>query len=137
MHQPKTYPSAVDKWLAAILIGAPLLPIAIGIILWVNVSAKIGIIEILTGVFAGALIALFAVPCVYTLDDEKLTIRGGIIRYKVPLAEIRHVEKSNSLWSAPALSLKRVKIITTRRTYLISPADRDTFIADLRARITQ
>jgi len=133
----KTYPSAIDKWLAAILIGVPLLLISVGIYCLIigGVGVKVGFIEISSGVFAGVLIVLFSVPCIYTLDDETLRIRCGIIRYKVPLAEIRQVEKSNALWSAPALSITRVKIITPRQTYLISPKKRDTFIADLRARL--
>ena len=132
----KTYPSAVDKWLAAILIGTPLLVMAQGIYFCIAVNMRVGLLTIILAVFIGALITLLSLPCVYTLNDEKLTIRCGLIRYKVPLSEIRHVEKSGKLWSAPALSINRVEVITNKQNYLISPKDRDTFIADVRARIT-
>jgi hypothetical protein len=53
----------------------------------------------------------------------------------VPLAKIRSVKPSWSLLAAPALSLRRVKITFDHGSCLISPRDREGFIADLEARL--
>ena len=87
------------------------------------------------GALTGALIAAFTVPCVYTLTDESLKIQCGVLEDDVPLARIRKVEKSSSALSAPALSLRRVRISLDDGYRLISPRDRDGFIADLIARL--
>ena len=133
----KTYPSALEKWVVAILIAVPLCPLVLGIVIAFTFKVEAGLTIIITAAVAGTLIALFTIPRYYTLDDEKLTIRSGIIRDKVPLARIRRVKNTNALYSSPpALYIRRVEVITNERIYLISPKDRDAFIADLRARIT-
>jgi hypothetical protein len=72
-------------------------------------------------------------PCRYTILDDSLSIRCGIVFYQIPLDEIESVEPSGSWLSAPALSLRRVKVRSKRRTILISPASREAFIEDLRS----
>jgi hypothetical protein len=54
---------------------------------------------------------------------------------EIPLRKIRGAEKSGAPWSAPALSLRRVKITLEEGSRYISPKDRDGFIADLDARL--
>jgi Bacterial PH domain len=130
----RKYPSAVDLWLAAFLIGTPLGIVAFGAFMLTR-SAVAGIITIITGILIGGLMAAFALPCVYTLTDERLEIRCGILEDDVPLTKIRKTEKSSSTWSAPALSSRRVKITLDDGFRLISPKDRDGFIADLTARL--
>lgn len=98
-------------------------------------GVKAGIPLLLIGVITGVLIRLFSFPCVYTLDENQLVIRCGIIKYNVPYSEILKIEKSGSLWSAPALSVRRVKIETASGGFLVSPRDRDAFIADVMARM--
>jgi hypothetical protein len=95
----------------------------------------VGIITIIAGVLIGSLMAAFAIPCVYTLTDESLKIKCGILEDDVPLTKIRKTEKSSSTCSVPALSLRRVKITLDDGYRLISPRDRDGFIADLTARL--
>jgi hypothetical protein len=133
--QVKKYPSAVDAWLAVILTGPPVLIISCGIYAMFAKSVKAGVPIFIIGLAIGALILLFSFPCVYTLGEDRLIIRCGIIKYNVPLSEIVRVEKSGSLWSAPALSTRRVKIETTTGWYLVSPRDREGFIADVTARL--
>jgi hypothetical protein len=130
----KKYPSAVDLWFAAFLIGTPLAIVVFGAFT-LNRSAVAGIITIIAGVLIGILMAAFAIPCVYTLTDQSLKIKCGILEDDVPLTKIRKTERSSSTWSAPALSLRRVKITLDDGFRLISPRDRDGFIADLAARI--
>lgn len=110
------------------------MPIVIGVTT-MTTSVVAGVISICTGLLVGALIAALTIPCEYTLTDDTLKIRSGLLEDDVPLRSIRRAEKSGSLWSAPALSLRRVKISTDRGMRLVSPRDRDAFIADLEARV--
>jgi membrane protein YdbS with pleckstrin-like domain len=141
---PKTYKSAVDLWLAAILIGVPLailftgVSIAFGLYLlhWhENIGRVAGFLLVGAGLGLGALIVTFTYPCRYMLGDSELTIQCGILRWIIPYCDIRHLQLSCSLWLAPALSLNRVKIVLDKNTYLISPKDRTAFVADLHARL--
>ncbi|MDR0902297.1 MAG: PH domain-containing protein [Opitutaceae bacterium] len=132
----KEYPSAVDAWLAAILAGVPLAIILHGIHMLAR-STPAGVASIITGVLTGVLIALFSIPCVYTIGEGRLKIRCGLVKYNVPLAKIINVERSSSIWSAPALSLRRVLVTTEDGSYLISPRDRDGFIAGVLAEISR
>lgn len=127
------YPSRVDWWLAMLLIGAPVLVVACGLhILTQSIGA--GAILIVSGLAIGALIAALAYPCVYSLTDDHLTIRAGLLHETLPLQRIRAVAPSSNPLSAPALSLQRIKLTLDDGCRLISPRDRDAFMADLEAR---
>jgi hypothetical protein len=97
-------------------------------------SVGAGVITIITGLGVGGLTALLALPCHYTLTDERLIIRCGLLTDEVPLRRIKQAEKSSSLWSAPALSLQRIKLTLDDGSRVISPLDRDQFLTDLKAR---
>lgn len=63
-----------------------------------------------------------------------LRVRCGPLREQVPLKEITHVNTSRSWESAPALSLRRLRIILAGgRTVVISPDDERRFLAALAA----
>ena len=131
-NRPSVYDSAVDWWLFLLLIMTPVFSAIFGCyLMWLGEASDATILFAVGG--ATALItAAFAVPCRYSILDDTLSIRCGVIVYQVPLAEIDHVEKSSSLWSGPALSIRRVKVSTKKRKHLISPKDRDEFIRELR-----
>jgi hypothetical protein len=128
------YPSRIDPWLAIVLVGAPLIVVAAGVFTLTN-SVGAGIVTIITGLIVGGMIAALSIPCVYTLTDESLKIKSGMLEDEVPLRKIRGAEKSSSMWSAPALSLRRIKITLEDGSRSISPKDRDGFIIDLEARL--
>lgn len=140
----KTYKSAVDLWLALILVGTPLgivftgVSIGLGLHLlqWhANIGRVVGFVLIGAGLALAALIAMFSIPCRYTLREKELNIQCGILQSTVPYASIRRIELSCSLWSAPALSLNRVKIVLDAGVHYVSPKDRTAFVADLQARL--
>jgi len=142
----KTYKSAIDLWLAAILIGVPLAFIFTGVSIafglyflhWhENVGRFAGFLFVGGGVAIGALIAVFTLPCRYILKEAELLIQCGILQASVPYRAIRRLELSCSLWTAPALSLNRVKIVLDEGFHLVSPRNRTEFIADLQVRIDQ
>ena len=140
----KTYPSAVDLWLAILLIGIPLLLVGMGASVslglhylhwYAKVGFAMGMVLIALGVGLGALAALLTQPCRYTLDDDALHIQAGWYRRTIPYRSILWLELSCSLWIAPALSLNRVKIVIEDGFQLVSPKDRVDFIKALQARM--
>ncbi len=79
------------------------------------------------------LIYFFVVRIKYVLDDEKLVIFMGPIRYKsIDIQTIRKMELSNNPLSSPAASLRRLAIYYNKWGYvLISPKNREAFINDV------
>ncbi|TWU51026.1 hypothetical protein Poly51_43200 [Rubripirellula tenax] len=129
--RPTVYESAVDWWVGLLLILAPLMSAAIGVYAWWNGQPGDAMTLFIAGAVSSLVTAAFTVPCRYTVLDDAVSIRCGLICYQVPLSEIVSVERTASLKSGPSLSLKRVAIKTAKRTIIISPKDRDAFIADV------
>ncbi|KAF2514136.1 PH domain-containing protein [Flavobacterium salilacus subsp. salilacus] len=70
----------------------------------------------------------------YVINNDSLQIKMGIIEYQqVKISDITSVKRTNNPVSAPALSLKRLEVRYGNRFdyLLISPKDRDAFIANL------
>lgn len=71
----------------------------------------------------------------YTIDRTTLAVRFGPFRWTIALSDIQRVEPTTSPLSGPALSLDRLRIEYGRgRAMLVSPEDRERFVADLAAR---
>ena len=113
------------------LLVGPLIAAALGIQALVAGRADEAMYMFLTG--AGVLLLTIAVtqPCRYTILEDSISIRCGILFYQVPLDDIVDVQPSSTWISGPALSLRRVKIETHKRTIIVSPRQREEFIADL------
>lgn len=78
-----------------------------------------------------ALVILLAgIPCQYTLADDRLLVRSGVVRWRIPYVQITDIEPSRSLWSAAAMSLPRVKVSYGGRFIPVSPREREQFIAE-------
>ncbi|NDI99409.1 PH domain-containing protein [Flavobacterium sp. LaA7.5] len=70
----------------------------------------------------------------YVINNDSLHIKMGIIEYQqVKISDITSVKRTNNPVSAQALSLKRLEVRYGNRFdyLLISPKDRDAFIANL------
>ncbi len=125
------YPTAVDTWLG-LLMG-----------LSTGFLAIIAVLALLRGDLALAVILVCSVvaivlvcwPTDYTLGEKELVVRSGLIRYRVPYDSIQSVEPSCSWLSSPAWSLCRVEIRYGKKSILVSPPNREKFIADLRSRL--
>jgi len=114
------------------------------------------------GIALSFLIILISLPSMnYELDDEKLVIKCGLLKYVVPSSSIKRITKRDleiSLWSGlrlpglalftvPYLDVGKVKMCATSASkgiilietdlglYGITPADEDEFIADFLSRI--
>lgn len=132
------YPSKVDAWIFVLLLLLPLVELGITIgslIAGAWTAAAIGLIAFLLVVclYAGCVL-----PMRYGLDDEFLVVRFGICRSRVRIGNILEVYRTSNPLSSPALSLDRLWIQHGPRWYqavMISPRDRDGFLADLAARV--
>ncbi|MCC9600580.1 PH domain-containing protein [Stieleria sp. JC731] len=131
------FPSAVDLWLAFLLMLGPIICAVItGISLWQGKNQE-ALICLLTGAGILLLIGILVIPCRYTITEDTLSIRCGLLLTRVPLDQIKGVEKSGSWLSAPAMSIRRVKVTTGSRFYLVSPSDRDRFIEELQTAVSR
>lgn len=131
--QPSIYPSKIDLWLAAVLILAPLTAMGMGCFL-IPTGAADGWISVFIGCFMAVVMAALSIPCHYTLDDQAVHIRCGLMEDHIPMQDIRRITPTYNPLAAPALSIRRVRIDTTHRSFLISPRERERFIEELEQR---
>jgi membrane protein YdbS with pleckstrin-like domain len=131
------FPSKVDGWLAVILAIAPLVSL-VGFLdpsVWESVGMLL--VALAGPALFVAIYGLLVFPMRYGISDDELIIRHGVVRQRAPLAKIISVEPTRNPLSSPALSLDRLKISTgsrVRDNIMISPADRDGFLALLAER---
>jgi hypothetical protein len=129
------YPSKVDWWIAALLLAGPLACAFLTLWLLTRGENREAMTCLLVGAGTLLVTALVTVPCRYTLLPDCLSIRCGLYFTRIPLDHIRAIEPSGSWISGPALSVRRVKISTASRYYLVSPTDRERFINELTAAV--
>lgn len=87
------------------------------------------------GWLVGVAVGAMALVAFDALSATQLVIRSGLVRWRIAYADITGVEPSRSLWSAPALSLRRVGVRYAGRFQLVSPRDRERFITALNGRV--
>ncbi|MGY6553576.1 MAG: PH domain-containing protein [Wenzhouxiangella sp.] len=129
--------SAVDGWIAAVLIGTAL----IGLWATIYATALGGLIGWLIAVPA-VLIPATILPLwmlwhtVYRLESEHLVAVSGPFRWRVAYRNIRSVKRRRELISGPALSLDRLVIEYAPMGWLIiSPRDPEAFTRALHERL--
>jgi hypothetical protein len=99
-------------------------------------------VMIINGIWLGlvicGLVILFMVN-MYTSTSYKITsnnrliIKCGIIEtFDIDIMEIEWIKSTNEMTSAPALSIDRIEINYKGGRVIISPVDKEKFIADLR-----
>jgi membrane protein YdbS with pleckstrin-like domain len=132
--------SKVDAWIVLLIGVALLLPCACMLFeaaqtgftpaMFINISAILGLPLLL--------MMLIAIPCYYELRDEALTIRGGIMYFRqIPYEKIQGIRPTHDPLSAMAWSLDRLEILVQDgRRELISPANKERFIEELRAKLS-
>lgn len=131
----QVYPAKYDGWLLLILAASSIGLIAWGIAVWPDNRSE-GAILVGAGLFDTVLFSLLAYPCRYSIAETELIIRCGVLRYLVPIAEIRSVTPTSNPLAAPAPSLRRLAtVLENGKCYLVSPLDREGFIRELSARL--
>jgi hypothetical protein len=128
------YKSKVDWWLAPLLAIPPVAALVSA--LFAIRSGDAGEIAVGVGavMFVAAIYGGVVFPMRYGIGDERLTVRFGLIRQHVELADIVEVRPTRNPLSSPALSLDRLHIQYGRgffKAVMISPALREEFLADL------
>jgi hypothetical protein len=133
--QAITFRSKIDRWLAAVIVGAAI--VSLGTVVAVAIAASL-LLALTLGplifLIGGALPLWVLTATSYTLDASDLHVRSGPFRWKVPLREIRGIAPTRSPLSSPALSLDRLRIDFGGRWIMVSPDDKDRFLAELRQR---
>jgi hypothetical protein len=131
----RVYRSAVDLWLVIVLYSGPAALLAVAI--YGRAVGRMDIFGVSLMAFAGLVLLyrLLTWPCRYTLTDDSLNIRCGMLFRSVPLSRVESAELSSTWESAPAMSLRRVKIVLDQGYRIVSPVDRQAFIADLIAAV--
>jgi PH (Pleckstrin Homology) domain-containing protein len=133
--EPVVYRSAVDRWLLVVLgFGMLLAGTSVAIVLVVGDSAARAIAAL--AALAGVGLPIWILRATsYTLTGTELLVRSGPFRRRLEIADIVSITPTTNPLSSPALSLNRLRIDERGgRSIMISPADRDRFLADLEAR---
>ena len=130
------FESKRDLWILVLLRGIPIVVLFVVGDAWYLTHGDA------RGPIAGAviliLVELFFFESVlrstyYVIDGDTLVIRSSFITWRVPIREISSVKPTRSALSSPALSLDRLRIQYGRKAILISPEDRERFLAALRS----
>lgn len=136
MSEPRRwYPSKVDWWLAVILGIAPLTCI----VATLSVAAARGAIwvPLAATAFLAAIYLGLVFPMRYSITDDAVVVRHGIVRQRIPLADITDVYPTRNPLSSPALSLDRLHIRFGEgffKAVMISPRDEGEFLTELALR---
>lgn len=127
----RVYRSGYDRWLMVVIYASPAFLLAIAAYSWIDQQPDATLVCLVMFIALTLLNLAITVPCRYTLTSDSLNIRCGLYSRTIPLSQVVSVEPSATWESAPALSLRRVKIGLNRGHQIISPVDRDAFIRDL------
>lgn len=132
-----TYKSKVDRWLVVLCgTGLVLMP-AIMLAQYLEARRVEPVLVAAFALAAGLQVWTFR-STVYRIDGEELVVRSAFFRWRVPIGSIRAIAPTRDVLSGPALSLDRLRIRYRGRSeekeLLVSPLDKDGFVAALRER---
>jgi len=126
--------SKVDLWLVAICAAAP---IAVLEFFVEDSGVSDRFADLLAYGIVALVLLLFAVTYFttrYRFTADFLMIQSGPFSWTIALRSITKVEPSHSPASGPALSLDRLAIHYDGKIILISPADKQGFMTELKKR---
>ncbi len=130
-----TFRSKVDWWLAAILLVCALASMVVVAVVSVNESPLQALAISPMLLLTVGLPVWLLCSTEYHIGSAELHVRSGPFSWRVPLSEIRNVTPTRNPLSSPALSLDRLRIeYGQTRSIMISPTDKEAFVAELRKR---
>lgn len=132
------FPTKVDRWLVLVLACAlGWAALTLGAAFSVAHSAAEGLAILGIPLFVVALVGVLSIPTRYEFHEDALVVRSGVVRYRFRYPDIRGAVPSRNPLSAPAWSLDRLRLDLPRGYALVSPRDKDGFLAALAARTPQ
>ena len=126
----------VDTWLIAVVV------LGLGFAVWAVIGSMrsdpgSGVVPLAILGGCTLLIAALSLPTEYTVGEQELVIRSGLLRSAIPLDAIQRVYPTHNPLSAPAWSLDRLAIDFRgngqRKLALISPVRKDEFLGLLQS----
>lgn len=145
MAESQRFRSKIDIWLPLVVLA----PLAWSIYVMLTEVGQTGKMELQSMLLTLGILALplgfllwIIIGTAYTVTDSELLVRSGPLKMAIPVSQIRSVRRTNSLWSAPALSLRRIEVqyaarIDAQQAVVISPADIEGFLQALARRNPQ
>jgi hypothetical protein len=134
MSMQRAYRSKVDGKIA----GVTVLTIAVLIVAGATMPDRnhdTAIVLHAVSLFCLALCVWTVLGTYYVIDATSLVVRSGPFHWTVALRDIRSVQATRDIRSGPALSFDRLRIeYGAGRVLLISPREKDAFLADLARR---
>src|SRR5690606_38964304 len=131
---PIVYRSKLDWWLGALLGFAILMSFGYAIGMLVGGGGQMWWAALITLLVGGIFPLWILLSTRYTLDDEVLTVQSGPFRWRVPIAELTDIRPTSNPLSSPALSLDRLRIDYGRKSIMISPKNKEHFLAEIEKR---
>jgi hypothetical protein len=131
------YPSKKDSWIVFVIVapGVALAGIAVYHLFVLGPENHITWLSMGMAALYGAIIWTLAYPVYYEITASDLLIRGGWLKFQIPLSTIEMVRPTRNPLSAPAWSLDRLRIDYRRndriRMALISPENKARFLNEL------
>ena len=115
--------------------------VSAGVVVAVSIAAALGAAATGTGVLP-ALVMLPGVALVfwiwrstrYVVTETSLVVTCGLGKSSVPLAAITALRRTSTVLAAPALSLDRLEVQHAEGVVVVSPAERERFVALVTAR---
>jgi hypothetical protein len=134
---PNTFRSKIDWWLAAVLFSSALVSLIAVVIVAAVVSPLVALSVSPILLLSVGLPLWLLRATEYRIGDSALHVRCGPFAWRVPLREIRAITPTRNPLSSPALSLDRLRIdYGQTRSIMVSPADKERFVTELRKRVS-
>ncbi|MEM9445482.1 MAG: PH domain-containing protein [Verrucomicrobiota bacterium] len=136
-YQPK-----VDWWLTLCFVSLTASGSIASILQFSQGQQAIGLAILASVLIIGGLLALLGYPTTYAITEQHLEVRAGLfLKWNISLGTLREVFPILNIESAPAWSIKRLRInytVYTNQAYiLIAPEDSAGFLQEIVNRCPQ
>jgi len=137
-----TFKSRVDRWLAAVLIGAAafavivvVFAIAVGVVTSGPVALLSALLLVPIAIVGAGLPVSLLKSTRYEVTASHLRVVSGPFRWSIPIKDIGGITRTANPLSSPALSLRRLRIEYGRGgAIMVSPEDEAGFLRALEER---
>lgn len=129
MSMDTVYQSKIDTWLLVVVASAMTMSIIACVVTFAVAPAIGWLIAVITLPIGVGLPLWLFLGTSYTVTSHEILIKGGPLKWRVPIADIAAITASSNALSSPALSMDRLRIdYRPGKSVLISPRDKAAFI---------